>query len=667
MEYLKIDDFKNYNFLSGLKFSPCGKNSALIVKKASDKNDYYSAIFVCKDGNYYPLTNEKGRVSSFIWLDDENILFCETRDEKCKEKKEKGFEHRCYYKININGGEAKHEFCIDAEVSNIQLLSDGNFLISAIFDNNRPDILDKEPHEQERILKDLKKEKDYEVIEEVPFWFNGEGLIYKKRKRLYIYNTKDGLKPLTPPLGYVEDYKISPSKDFVLYSGWDEQKGVRDIKSKLYIIDLSNGKVDTLVNNPMFISSFDFWNDKVVLAAAFGENFDFHEHPTFYILDKQDKSLKELLKYDRAVGAAITSDCSLGSGCVDRVFKDDYYFISVDGYYADIYKLNLKTSNLENITNSKGSLQFFDIYDNSIYAVGFIDGKLQEVYSLEESNLKKRSSFNDDIYNSRKHPKIFHHVMKDQEGVEFDGWVLLPVDYDENKKYPAILDIHGGPKSAYGDIYFHEMQYWANLNYFVLFSNPRGSDGKGNFFADIRGKYGTIDYDNLMQFVDEMVEKYPAIDKDRLGVTGGSYGGVMTNWIIGHTDRFKAAATQRSISNFISFYTMSDIGYFFGECEVGANPWSNFEKIWWHSPLKYMDKVKTPTLVLHSDEDFRCPVTEAYQLFTALKLHNVETRLCVFHGENHELSRSGKPNHRERRLKEITDWMDSHLKDEKGN
>ncbi|MDL2248406.1 S9 family peptidase, partial [Tyzzerella sp. OttesenSCG-928-J15] len=235
-------------------------------------------------------------------------------------------------------------------------------------------------------------------------------------------------------------------------------------------------------------------------------------------------------------------------------------------------------------------------------------------------------------------------------------------DYEAGKKYPAILDIHGGPKAAFGDSFFHEMQYWANQNYFVLFCNPRGSDGKGNEFADIRGKYGTIDYDDIMQFVDECLKKYPDINEDKLGVTGGSYGGFMTNWIIGHTDRFKAAATQRSISNWIAFNYISDIGYYFGTDQMMAGAWDNVEKLWWHSPLKYLDKAKTPTLVIHSDEDYRCWIPEGYQVFTALKIHGVDTRMCVFHGENHELSRSGKPEHRMRRLKEITEWMDKYLK-----
>ena len=139
----------------------------------------------------------------------------------------------------------------------------------------------------------------------------------------------------------------------------------------------------------------------------------------------------------------------------------------------------------------------------------------------------------------------------------------------------------------------------------------------------------------------------------------------MTNWIIGHTHRFAVAASQRSISNWISMEGTSDIGPYFGMDQAGGNAWENFDQAWWHSPLKYADKCTTPTLFIHSDEDYRCWMVEAYQMFSALKVHGVESRICLFHGENHELSRSGKPNHRIRRLKEITDWFNHYLKEEK--
>lgn len=164
-----------------------------------------------------------------------------------------------------------------------------------------------------------------------------------------------------------------------------------------------------------------------------------------------------------------------------------------------------------------------------------------------------------------------------------------------------------------------------------------------------------------MTFTDRVIEQCPFIDRNRMGVTGGSYGGFMTNWIIGHTQRFRAAVSQRSISNWISKFATTDIGYFFVPDQHLTNPWDGVDKLWEHSPLKYADKVQTPTLFIHSEEDYRCWIPEGVQMFTALRYFGIESRLCWFRGENHELSRGGRPRSRIRRLEEITRWFKLHL------
>ena len=166
-----------------------------------------------------------------------------------------------------------------------------------------------------------------------------------------------------------------------------------------------------------------------------------------------------------------------------------------------------------------------------------------------------------------------------------------------------------------------------------------------------------------MAFTDQVLERWPDIDPARLGVTGGSYGGYMTNWIVGHTDRFAAAASQRSISNWISDENSSDWSYMYSPCRFGGiHARRKVEEGWASSPLKFAKNAVTPMLFIHAEEDFRCPLGEALQLYTDLINRGVETRLCLFRGENHELSRSGGPRNRVKRLEEITAWMDAHLK-----
>ena len=375
---------------------------------------------------------------------------------------------------------------------------------------------------------------------------------------------------------------------------------------------------------------------------------------------KTEKSYMIANDFDYSLGDSVGSDCKYGGSKGMRVYGDYLYFITTEGYSSFINRLDIK-GNIEKLTSPNGSINGFDIKDGKIYFIGLRGLNLQEIYALQDDETQL-TYFNAWVNEEKKLSVPEKLTFVNDNNIEIDGWVLKPVDFKEGKLYPGILDIHGGPKTVYGEVFFHEMQYWANEGYFVFFLNPRGSDGRGNEFADIRGKYGTIDYDDIMNFVDMVLINYPEIDKDNIGVTGGSYGGFMTNWIIGHTERFKAAASQRSISNWVSFFGTTDIGYFFADDQNNATPWSDIDKLWFHSPLKYADKVTTPTLFIHSEEDLRCSIPEGLQMFTSLKYHGVDSRLCMFRGENHELSRSGKPKHRIKRLEEITNWFDKYLK-----
>ncbi|OMF14254.1 peptidase S9 family protein [Paenibacillus amylolyticus] len=248
------------------------------------------------------------------------------------------------------------------------------------------------------------------------------------------------------------------------------------------------------------------------------------------------------------------------------------------------------------------------------------------------------------------------------DGLRLQGWIMKPHGMVDGVKIPTILEIHGGPHMMYGFTFMHEFQILAAQGYAVVYINPRGGLGYGQQFVDAcRGDYGGGDYRDLMESVDYVLSQYEFIDESRLGVTGGSYGGFMTNWIVGHTDRFKAAVTQRSISNWLSFYGVSDIGYFFTEDQIGGNAWDDTEKLWKHSPLAYVGNVSTPLLILHGEQDLRCPIEQAEQLYIALKRRKQTTRLVRFPGANHELSRGGHPHLRVRRLEHIAGWFNEYL------
>ncbi|MEX2543290.1 MAG: S9 family peptidase [Trueperaceae bacterium] len=224
-----------------------------------------------------------------------------------------------------------------------------------------------------------------------------------------------------------------------------------------------------------------------------------------------------------------------------------------------------------------------------------------------------------------------------------------------------VLQVHGGPHTNVGNCFYFEFQLLAAHGYTVLYGNPRGSSSYGHSFAtSILGAYGSIDADDVLAFADHALARHEAPDAP-VHLTGGSYGGFMTNWLVAHTDRFRSAVTQRSICNFASFYGTSDIGYDFSERELGGNPWEDFERLWLQSPLRLVHRVATPLLIIHAEGDQRCPVEQAQQLFVGLRrAGNVDTRLLLFPEEGHELSRSGRPDRRVLRLDAIVDWFQTH-------
>ena len=665
MENLKLDDFTKYKFLSGIRFSPSGKKTGFVLHQMDvDENKYLSNIYIYKEesSSYIKLTS-LDEERSFIWKDDDTIIFPAIRGKKDKERKEKKEEFTTFYEISLLGGEANKVFEVPLNVRSIEFIDEDKLMVIGSFDPSRPKLDELSKEEKDKSLKKMAEDKDYEVLDEIPFWFNGAGFTYKKRSRLYIYNLKDEkLTPITDEFTDVASAKLNKDKTkiIIVASSFTDKM---QLKSDLHLYDIKEGCLEKLSHEEVFNYAYaDFLGDKIIFAGKDMKAYGINENPHFYLMDLDGTNVKRLTDddFDCGLWNSVGSDCRFGGSRSMVIDGEHLYFVTTEGYNSYINRID-KNGKIEKLTKDNGSIDGFDVKDSKISFIGLRGLRLQELYGLKDKEEIQLTDFNEWVIKEKKLSQP-EHITFENDGVTIDGWIMKPVDFEEGKKYPAILDIHGGPKTVYGEVFYHEMQYWANIGYVVFFCNPRGSDGKGNEFADIRGKYGTVDYEDIMEFTNIVVEKYPFIDSENIGVTGGSYGGFMTNWIIGHTNRFKAAASQRSISNWISKFGTTDIGYFFVEDQQGATPWSDVEKLWFHSPMKYADKVTTPTLFIHSEEDYRCWLPEGIQMFTSLKYHGVDSRLVMFRGENHELSRSGKPKHRIRRLEEITNWFNKYLK-----
>ena len=664
-ERIGIDFFSKVAFPSRLKAK--GDTLYCVLKKANlDKNGYDSDLYRFADGKAEPLT-ASGDVEDYALL-DEGVVFPSLRNEKDKEAAKKGEPLTVFQLLPYGGGEAREFLRLPYKVLQAEWLPGGRLLFRAVIDHTLNRFLEENGGDMEKALK-AKKEEDTSltVIDELPFWFNGQGFLNKKRAGLFLYDGKE-TKRLTDPFAAVERFVLSPGKKQALFTKavYETVKPWEDELWRLDIDACEAEKVRTLPRGVVHGYAFDGESAAYVLfvdeSAEYGKNSSNADLLRVGFADGEVRALDQsgAYNYYNSVG----SDVKMG-GMEDSLVVADglLYFVATLVDDSHLMRYDPASGAFSQVTKAAGLVQEFSPFGGGFAMIAMRKDQPPELYTVDaQGNEARVSHVNDALMEGLTvvTPEPLSFINRRRTAIH--GWVMPPAGYDPGQKYPAILDIHGGPKTVYGSVLFHEMQYWCAQGYAVLFCNPTGGDGRGNEFADLRGQYGTVDYDDLMQFVDEAVRRFPFIDPDRLGVTGGSYGGFMTNWIIGHTDRFKAAASQRSIANWIGFCNTSDIGHTFGRDQMGGTPWDSVEKLWRASPLKYADQAKTPTLFIHSEEDYRCNMFEGIQMYYALRQLGVKTRLCLFKGENHELSRSGKPKNRIRRLQEITGWMDSHLK-----
>lgn len=656
MKKLELNSFLDYTYLSGLKLNPSHKRLSFVSAKANyDSNNYNHELYL-SDGKEHTKVLDLKQDARYIWEDDTSILYFDTVGDVDKNLKE--LKYTLVYRYNTQTEESNLAYQFKLPVSNLEVIDENTLLLTANLKESDHQLLEDETTRQ-AYLQDEAKETFYEVIDEVPFQSNGGGFNQKKRRQGFIYNINDeSYTLLTSPNVSFGHYEFNKDKS-KLYFVSMEETGTPDFFPDLMEYDVLSKETTTLYDKKkVSISRLMPLGDELYVMGDDQLTHGVNQNPDFYLLE--ENKLTKIMKYGLSANNSVGSDVRYGSYETTQIYDDKYYFIGTLSDRNCLYSFDGR--HLEAHLTPKGSIDTFVKFNDDFYTIGLFNNDLHELYKADLTNNKviKQSKFNTEVLKDKYIADPIHHEFEN-DGQPLDGWVLLPKDYDESKTYPAILDIHGGPKTIYNTVFYHEMQAWVNEGYLVFFTNPRGGDAYGDDFANIRGKYGTIDYDDIMRFTDLVIDEY-SIDEERVGVTGGSYGGFMTNWIVSHTDRFKAAATQRSISNWVSFYGTSDIGSYFGPDQTDGHPITDHDKVWEQSPLKHAMNIKTPLLFIHSDEDYRCPIEQAMQLYTTVKMNGVDTRFIWFKGEDHGLSRDGKPQARLKRLEEITSWMNKYLK-----
>lgn len=655
-----IDFFTKVRSISNLKEKD-GSIFFILSQPNKENNNYTSDLYQLIDDKPVRLTKD---VSDYFFQDG-GIIFRDIRDDNDRDKVKKGEPLTVFQKLSTGYQEADEWLRLPIQIGQAEWIDKEHFFYTSSYDHQFELLLKESKGNRQDALKKKEENKNFRIFDELPFWSNGKGDISGLRTHLYFYNKGD-IKLLSDTFETTSPPELSPDKKTLVYTKTSYYGKSAPEGNQLITLNVETfEKKEWPLFDKASYGGFQFLNnDEIVLTINRGKEHDKIENSGFYRLHLRTGKLTEI--YDGAVygfGNSIGSDIGRSGKPKITFDKEGIRYITTVIDHASLIHLAYKDGKITFLTKENITVQEYIPYKDGFLAVAFVEQQGSEIYFIDKKgNATPLTSINKSLFEEHKVIKPVEITFTNEEGRELKGYVLPPADYEKGKKYPAILDIHGGPKSTYGTIFFHEMQYWANEGYAVLFTNPTGSDGRGSQFADIRGKIGSIDYRDIMTFLDAALKKTDFIDEDHMGVTGGSYGGLMTNWIIGHTNRFKAAASQRSMSSWLTFSNTSDIGHTFTYNYWGTDIWKNGQLLWDNSPLKYADQVKTPTLFLHSEEDYRCWLVEGLQMYYALQYFEVPSRIVLFKGENHELSRSGKPLNRIKRLSEITGWFDKYLK-----
>lgn len=660
MERLQLTDFLKYRYPSALAFSPDGARLSFALKCIDEEKDCYRWslwVYTPETGACAELPGSEGQRRA-VWDGPERLLLIERQSDP--ELLARGIEESwsTLVRLNVSNGEREELFRLPLSVTAVWPAGAGRYFVTAETHLDRPNLLTLAPPLREREAARRLHTKGYKTLTELPLCENGVGMYNQTRNTLFLVEADGAFRQLTP-----EDWdvnRVSAGEGQVLFTAFPF-RDVKPVTEGMYLWSVAEGLRTLITPDQYSIDFVGFHGQEFLCLGLVMKDYGVYEHPTFFLVNED--GAHSLGRYNRRVNSEVVTDSFDGAVRGQKMVGKALYFLNTNGVGTQLCRWT-REEGVSALLTTDDYLIDFDTLDGERFALVAATGlDLPEVYLWQGGALLRTSHFNDQVSAGRtlSVPEAFSFL--DRDGVEIDGFVLKPAGYRPGASYPGILHIHGGPKMVFGPGFHHEMQLWAARGYFVFYCNPRGSCGKGNDFADLQGRYGTVDFQDLMDFTDEVLVRYPDIDPERLGVCGGSYGGFMTNWVIGHTHRFRCAVSQRSISNYLGDYLLSDIGYYYVPDQQLGTVWDHPERLWKASPLSYADQVRTPTLFIHSDKDYRCTLNNGLEMFAALKLHGVESKLCLFYGEDHGLSRTGTPSNRICRMEEILAWLDRYLKE----
>jgi dipeptidyl aminopeptidase/acylaminoacyl peptidase len=499
------------------------------------------------------------------------------------------------------------------------------------------------------------------VVRRLDYKHDGRGYVDGRYHHLFVVPAEGGeAKQLTSGAWDVSEYDWSPDSTRLIVAGNAEAGADLQRELNLYMVDLDAKRVRL---GGGFYLSAPIWSpkgDQIAFIAPNGLDVGLIER--LWVVPLSGGGPRCLTAgVDFAVNDSVIND--MRSGHASRVMwsaeGDRIYFPGAGPGVTSIHSVDMD-GNVREEAVGRRRIYDFDFASGVMVFCASDPSNPGDLYMLTQGAEAKITDLNPWLHD-RYVAEPEQHYFTAPDGWRLEGWVLKPQDHDPNRLYPAVMEIHGGPHAQYGWSFFHELQVLAGMGYVVFYMNPRGSDGYGETFRrSVVRDWAGKDYIDLMSSLDQLIERTNYLDTNRLGVGGGSYGGYMTNWTIGQTDRFSAAVAMRSISNLVSEYSQHDI-VLWGVLQLGPPPWPDLDELWRRSPIRYVQNVRTPLLLTAGEMDLRCAMSQSEEMFGALRLLGKTVELVRFPEESHDLSRNGRPDRRVERLKRITAWYERFL------
>lgn len=693
MRRFTAQDLYSMTWVSDPQISPDGK-AVLFTEKTvvedEKKKTYKSRILMAKGGKVYPFTSGPKNDTLPRWSPaGDRVVFM---SERGKDKTQ-------MFLISTSGGEALQLTDRKDGVGEPVWSPDGGKIaFSGIEAEPGAEAAD------DKSDKDAGEKSDVRVITRIRYKLNGRGFLPERRAQIFVLDV-DSKKMTQVTTGEYDcrEPAWSPDGKYVAFTSaryeGNETSSIRDI----YVVPAEGGEMRKVTSTDAVVGG-PSWSPDGKWIACYGHDNAFRGSTVdgLCVVPSTGGPIMFLTRETELAVAQSAGGDMGGSPGTRPVWSADsasLFFSALEMGRTHLYRLDLGSRTVSRLTSGDCAVSgwtraagsdTFAVHYQSPAVIGDImlldplcgqgcgcgqpagstwtefaearDELKPFCLSGEGFTLRRLTRSNEELLSSvhLSLPEEFEATSKD--GAKVQSWIMKPVGIKQGSRYPVALEIHGGPHSAYGFAFNHEFQLLAARGYGVVYCNPRGSVGQGQkWMTAIRHDWGGVDYEDVMAAAGWAASQ-AWVDPARMGVLGGSYGGYMTNWVVTHTDRFAAAVTMRSTCNRMSQFGASDMAYMNGDFAFDGDPWDNPKAYLDVSPLMYVRNVKTPIMVLHSEQDLRCPIEQGEEWFTALKKTGKTAIMVRFPGENHELSRSGQPKHRVERLEYIMAWFDRYLR-----